>query len=185
MNKEILKALPADLFAALEPVFLAAKSNLERDGTLVPFAFVGKLATGEVMPFQVGTESYEAKIESAKHITRLAVLVGGDFVALAMESYSLPKNRIHLHADIVEKYGSVAESPYGIEVVSFSVETLETIWMAQCQIVPKGISKKKKTFKTPTASDFIGVSEGAGTFIGLLPGSKIVDPTLDEPRTLH
>ena len=41
MTKEILKTLPDDLFAALEPVFVAAKSNLERDGSLVPFAFVG------------------------------------------------------------------------------------------------------------------------------------------------
>jgi len=186
MTQTLLTTLPQPYFEAMEPVFLAAKENLERDGHLVPFAFLGNLSTLQVMPVQINTSSYEAKIESAKHVTRVAVMVAADYVALAMESYSLPKNKVHLHADIVEKYGSIAESPYGIEVVSFSIETPTTIWMAQCPIKPLRNSKKRKTFKTPTATDFMGVSEGAGIFVGLLPGSRIVDPSeRDDSRTLH
>ena len=186
MNQQIRTTLPDQYYEALEAVFVAAKENLERDGSLVPFAFVGNFSTQQVMPIQISTESYQAKVAAAQHITRVAVLVAADFVALAMESYSLPKNRVHLHADIVEKYGSVAKSPYGIEVVSFSIETPTTIWMAQCPIKPLGHSKKKKTFIPPTPNDFIGVTEGAGVFVGLLPGSRLSEAAeQDESPTLH
>ena len=186
MTQTLLTSLPQPYFEAMEPVFLAAKENLERDGSLVPFAFLGNFSTQRVMPLEISTESYQTKVAAAQHITRVAVLVAADFVALAMESYSLPKNRVHLHADIVEKYGSVAKSPYGIEVVSFSIETPTTIWMAQCPIKPLGHSKKKKTFVPPTPTDFIGVTEGAGIFVGLLPGSRLIDPSEQgESPTLH
>ena len=173
--KTPLTNLPVQYFAALEPLFVAAKENLERDGLLVPFAFIGDFSTQQIMPLQISTASREAKIESARQITRTAEHFAADFVAIAMECYTLDSG-VHLHEDIIERYDSIAESPYGIAVVSFSIETPTTIWMAQCPVVALGASKSLKTFVMPQPTDFQGYKEASGVFVGLLPGSRIVGP---------
>ena len=48
-------------------------------------------------------------------------------------------------AAILDKYGSIGASPYRVDVVSFGLETRYGVWMSQCEIKPKGISKKKRT----------------------------------------
>ena len=66
---------------------------------------------------------------------------------------------------ILDKYGSIGASPYRVDVVSFGLETRYGVWMSQCEIKPKGISKKKRTIGTPAFQYF---KEVAGRFTHLL-----------------
>jgi hypothetical protein len=60
----------------------------------------------------------------------------------------------------------LAASPYRIDVVVFNLETRHGLWVAQVPGKPKGISKKKRTFGTPTFQHF---AEAEGRFVDLLP----------------
>ena len=55
---------------------------------------------------------------------------------------------------ILDKYGSIGASPYRVDVASFGLETRYGVWMSQCEIKPKGISKKKRTIGTPAFQYF-------------------------------
>ncbi len=83
-----------------------------------------------------------------------------------MEAWGLPKDKLHRHQAILDRYGAIANSPYKIDTVSFVLETRHGIWTAQLPITPKGPSKKKRTFGEVTLQ-FVDGAEGR--FAGLLP----------------
>jgi hypothetical protein len=72
-----------------------------------------------------------------------------------------------------------AASPYRIDVMSLTLETRHGLWVAQVPIKPKGVSKKKRTFGTPTFQHF---TEAEGRFVDLLP---IKDAGEGGAGTLH
>jgi hypothetical protein len=58
---------------------------------------------------------------------------------------------------ILDKHGSIGASPYRVDVVTFALETRHGVWMAECEIKPKGISKKKRTIGKPAFRFFTDV----------------------------
>ena len=98
---------------------------------------------------------------------RLAAMeLDADFVAVIMEAWSLPEDKARNYQAILDRYGSIAASPYRIDIVTISVETRHGLWLAQMPIKPKGVSKKRRTFGEPNYRLF---SEAEGRFVGLLP----------------
>ena len=83
-----------------------------------------------------------------------------------MEAWGLTKDKLHRHQEILDRYGAIANCPYKIDTVSFVLETRHGIWTAQLPIMPKGPSKKKRTFGAVTLQ-FVDGAEGR--FAGLLP----------------
>jgi len=80
-----------------------------------------------------------------------------------MDAWALPAERAHRYAEIIERCGSIGESPYRIDVVSFSLETHWGVWMAQAPIEEgEGGSR---TFAEP---DFRRYPQAEGRFVGLL-----------------
>ena len=57
--------------------------------------------------------------------------------------------------------------------MSFTLETRHGLWFAQMPITPMGVSKKKRTFGSPT---FRRYTEANGRFLALLP-AKDADET--------
>lgn len=85
-----------------------------------------------------------------------------------MEAWGLPKDQLHRHQEILDRYGAIARCPYKIDTVSFVLESRHGIWTAQLPIKPKGPSKKKRTFGEVT----LQFADGAqGRFAGLLPAA--------------
>jgi len=78
--------------------------------------------------------------------------------------------------EIIERYGSIGESPYRLDIVSFSLETHWGIWMAQAPIEEgEGGSR---TFAEP---DFRRYPQAEGRFVGLLP----IKDGEEAPTVLH
>jgi hypothetical protein len=67
-----------------------------------------------------------------------------------MEAWGLPKDKLHQHQEILDRYGAIANSPYKIDTVSFVLEARHGIWTAQLPITPKAPSKNKRTFGAVT-----------------------------------
>ena len=67
-------------------------------------------------------------------------------------------------------------SPNAIDVCSLALETRRGVWVAQPQIKPKGISKKKRTIGVV---EFRYFTEVGGRFMHLLPKKED-----DEPLTI-
>lgn len=76
-------------------------------------------------------------------------------------------------------YGSIANCPYKIDTVGFTLETRYGMWEAQLPLKPKGYSKKKRTFGE-AAFQFMDRAEGR--FAGLLP---VPDDTPSSGAPLH
>lgn len=166
--------IPQPLLASLAPALEAVQGNLKKDGKLVPVAFIVSPEAG-VVPITFTGSGDAEKDGWAHQISMAAAAFHASLICIAMESWSLKRQYVHLHQDIVRKFGSLGAAPesYRLDVVSLSVETVDEIWVAQCPIRPLGISKKKKTFDLAGAQ-WQRFTQAGGRFTGLMPGSKLV-----------
>ena len=158
------------------PLIGSARGFMEKGEALVPVAFAGNLTTKQTMPVMMNAGSDRSKDESAAVIKHSAALIGADFVFVVMETWSLRPDKLHKHEEIIDKYGSIGNSPYAIDVVTLSLETRHGMWLAQMPIKPMGHSKKKRTFGQP---EFRFFTEAQGRFVDLLPTKE------DAPHPLH
>lgn len=161
-----MSELPKAYRAIIEPLIETARGILERGEPLSHMAFVGNLTTGEtkIVPISAGSE--QAKDDAAYMVRHLAHLHQADFVFTIMDTWGLPKDKMHRMRQILDEYGSVGASPYRIDCVSLALETRHGLWVAQLPVKPKGVSKRKKTFGKPKFQLF---TEAAGRFVDLLP----------------
>ena len=155
-----------------------ARGFLEAGEKLQAMAFVGNLATTEVIPVMIQPGSGEDKDQSARAIQSAALILDADFVFAIMEAWSLRSDKISKMDAILDKYGSIGASPYAIDTCSLTLETRRGVWVAQPQIKPKGISKKKRTIG---AVEFRYFTEVGGRFMHLLPEKEGDEP----PTILH
>lgn len=158
------------------PLIDTARGMIEKGESLVPIAFACNLTTKQNMPVMMNAESEQTKDESAVAVKYAAALIDADFVFVIMEAWSLRDDKLRQHDEIRDKYGSIGNSPYAIDVVMFSLETRHGIWHGQCPIKPKGHSKKKRTFGSVQFRFFTDVR---GRFSDLLPAKD------HEPHPLH
>jgi hypothetical protein len=161
-----MSTIPNSYLEVINPLIHTAKSFLENGETLVGMAFVGNFESGMFTPVILDSGSNDAKDNSAMAIKTVAALHQADYVFMLMEAWSLRGDKIHLADEIYAKYGSIAASPYAIDVVSMILETRHGVWIAQQPIVPKGISKKKRTIANPQFTFCDGMK---GRFADLLP----------------
>lgn len=150
----------------LLPLIDRARGFLEAGEALAPMAFVGALEDRHFVPVLMNNGSTEAKDNSATVIERTARIIQADFVATIMEVWSLRQDKIAKMDEIIDRYGSVANSPYAVDTVGVTLETRHGVWVAQIPIKRKGVSKKKRTIGAP---EFRWYDETAGRFSGLLP----------------
>ena len=162
----------------ISPLIDKARSYLENGDKLQAMAFVGNLSTKQVIPVMIQPGSGEDKDQSSRNIQSVAQYSDADFVFTIMEAWSLRPDKVSKMDTIMDKYGSIGASPYAIDVCSIALETRRGVWIAQQQIKPKGISKKKRTIGVV---EFRHFTEVAGRFMHLLP-KKEDDET---PTILH
>lgn len=155
-----------------------AREILEAGEKLQAFAFVGNLTTKQVIPVMIQPGSGEDKDQSARTIQSAALTLDADFVFTILEAWSLQPSKIPQMDAILDKYGSIGASPYAIDICALSLETRRGVWVAQQQIKPKGISKKKRTIG---AVEFRYFTEAGGRFMQLLPKKEGDEP----PPILH
>ncbi len=160
-----MKSIPDAYLKIITPLIQTARGILEEGRPLVGIAFVGNFESNTAVPVVLDTGSEANKNNSAKLIKLTAELQNADYIFLMMEAWSLRKDKVHQMEEIYERYGSIAASPYAVDIVSMSLETRHGVWMAQMPIKPKGISKKKRTIGTPEFQ----LTEAQGRFVDLLP----------------
>ena len=158
--------IPNSYREVIDPLIAKARGFLEAGESLSPFAFVGNFSTKQILSVLINTKDEDTKDGAALAIQMAAAQIDADFVFIIMEAWGLPKDKLPRHQEILERYGSLANSPYKIDTVSFTLETRYGVWVAQPQLKPKGHSKKKRTFGEVTFQ----FADGAeGRFAGLLP----------------
>jgi len=175
-----LSTIPESYRKVIAPLIDKAREILESGESLVPMAFVGNFTTGVTVPVVMQTGTMDEKDRVADSIRLLAGQMAADFVFVLMEAYSLRPDKVARFEAILDEYGSLADCPanWRMDVVSFALETRHGIWVTQCMIKPKGISKKKHTFGAP---EFQLYTEVQGRFVDLLPAKDAPQ----EPGTLH
>ena len=160
------------------PLIDKARDFLEAGQQIQAFAFVGNLTSNQIIPVTIQPGSGEDKDRSAREIHSAALVLEADFVFAIMEAWSLRPDKMPQMNAILDKYGSIGASPYAVDVCSLSLETKRGVWVAQPQIKPKGISKKKRTIG---AVEFRYYTEVEGRFAHLLPKKEDDEP----PTILH
>ena len=158
--------IPTKYLEVIEPLVAEARGYVEAGESLTPIAFVGNFATRQILHVSISTGDDDTKDRSALAIRMAAAQLDADFVFTAMEAWGLPKHKIRHHEAIRERYGSIATSPYKVDVVSFVLEMRYGIWAAQVLLKPKGHSKRRRTFGDAI---FRRMDEAEGRFVGLLP----------------
>lgn len=147
------------------PLIDSARGFLENGESLQPFAFVGNHATGQVVPILIDTGTESSKDRSAQLVKAAAEHTQADFIFTIMEAWGLPKDKLPRYQEIMDRYGSIANSPYKTDTAAFMLETRYGVWGAQVVLKPKGHSKKKRTFGSVVLQFMDGVE---GRFVGLL-----------------
>lgn len=161
------------------PLINKARDFLEAGEKLQAIAFVGNLETHQTIPVLIQQETGDEKDNSARAIKSAAMVLEVDFVFTIMEAWSLRPDKVPQMDAIMDKYGSIGASPYAVDVCSLLLETKRGVWVAQPQIKPKGISKKKRTIQAPVEFRFF--TEVEGRFAQLLPAKEGDEP----PAILH
>lgn len=161
--------IPTRYREEVDPLIAHARNLLEKGESLAALAFVGNLATGEVIPMVLDDSSENAKDRSTHAISLTAGMMEADFIFQVREAWMLPQKYVMRHEEILEKYGSIGASPYGQDVVAFSLETTHGTWIATSPIKPKPPSKKRRTFGSV---EFAHMPEVQGRFVGLLPAKQ-------------
>jgi hypothetical protein len=170
-----LKPIPARFAPLVDSMMNTARGILERGEKLAPLAFVGRSATGELFPVSIDTDGPENKELSANQIRLTADMVKADFIFSVMEAWALPKRLLTRHQEILDRYGSIGASPHKEDVVTFSLESRDGVWVGSAAIKPKPPSKKKRTFGQV---DFIFADGVEGRFVGLLPAPTAAEQTV-------
>jgi hypothetical protein len=161
--------MPKAYWETIAPLIERARGFLEDGQNLEPIAFVGSFEKQAMTFVVLNTGDGDVKDASAEQVRRTAHREDADFVFTIMEAWGLPPEKVSgKYQAILDRYGSIAASPYAVDVVSFALETRHGSWVAQVPVKPKGISKRKKTFDEPRFRFF---SETAGRFASLLPQS--------------
>lgn len=164
------KPLPEALRAIAEPLVAKARATLETGEKIKGVAYVGNVATGQLMPVDLRVDSDESTARSMEAVTLAARHLHADFVLSIFESWSLRPDKVDQAEKIFEKYGSIGASPYAVDVCFFGIETRVGTWAATPHIKPKGISKKKRTFGPVV---FAFATEAGGNFGKLLPDKTL------------
>jgi len=162
----------------ISPLMGKARDFLEAGDELQAFAFVCNLTTKQIIAVMIHPGSGEDKDKSAREIQSSAMASDADFVFTIMEAWSLRPDKVSQMDKILDKYGSIGASPYAVDVCTFMLETKRGVWVAQPQIKPKGISKKKRTIGSV---EFRYYTEVEGRFAHLLPNKEGDEP----PTVLH
>lgn len=149
---------PESYLTIINPLIETARGLLEKGEQLAPIAFVGSFTSGKTMQVLLDSTGDESKDHSALAIRMAAEMLEADFVFVIMEAWSLRKDKMGQMEAIIDKYGSIGASPYRVDITSFALETAHGVWMAECEIKPKGISKKKRTIGKPSFRFFTEVS---------------------------
>lgn len=161
-----MSAMPKAYRETIAPLIEKARGFLENGESVEPIAFVGSFEKQTLTFVLLNTGDGDLKDASAEQVRRTAHREDADFVFTIMEAWGLPPEKVGRHQAILNRYGSIAASPYAMDVVAFALETRHGSWVAQMPVKPKGISKRKKTFDEPQFQFF---SESAGRFASLLP----------------
>lgn len=161
-----MSAIPESYWEMVAPLIDRARVLLEDGENLRPIAFVGSTEKGSISVVVLSTAGGDILNTSAEQVRRSAHRERADFVFTVMEAWGLPPDKAGKYQAILDKYGSIEASPYAVDLVSFALETREGSWVAQVEVKPKGISKRKKTFGEPRFRLFAESEEG---FAALLP----------------
>lgn len=158
--------IPPAYLSHIEPIVAKAKGFLENGEALTPVAFVGTFTNNTVIPIMLDSSSEESKNRSSTMIAAAAAQADADYVFTVIEAWALPKKYLNRVEEIYQQYGSLANFPYRMEVAGFTLETRHGTWMAQCTILPKPPSKKRRTIMPP---QFVFGDAAQGRFANLLP----------------
>lgn len=161
-----MNIIPEAYLKIIESIIQDARELLEKGEHLNATAYVGNFASRTIIPVVLRVDSEAAKEDSAELIKLAADFNNADFVFALMEAWSLRKDKLSKAEEIYERYGSIAASPYAVDIIAASLETIHGVWMAEIPIKPKGFSKKKRTFGVPEFKHF---TETEGRFVHLLP----------------
>ncbi len=145
-----------------------ARILVERGDPLAARAFIAHIGRGEIVPVRLDDSSDESKVDSARAIQVRAALLGADFIFIIREAWRLPEKYLPRYDEIIDKYGSIGASPHAEDIVMFSLETPEGIWMAMLPLKAKPPSKQRRTFGPVV---FKHIPNVHGQFVGLLPSA--------------
>lgn len=158
--------IPPAYKAHIDPIVAKAKGFLENGEALTPIAFVGSFTNKTVIPVVLDSSDEQGKDRSAAMVAAAAKQTDADYVFTVMEAWALPKKYVTRVEEIYEKYGSLANFPHRLDVATFMLETRHGTWVAQCTILPKPPSKKRRTIMPP---EFVFGDGAQGRFSNLLP----------------
>jgi len=175
INKQPISNPPKSYLDIILPLINKSREMLEKGEELMALAFVGNLTTQQVIAVLIDNESDESKDKSVSAIRKTAIHIDADFIFMVAEAWSLRPDKLNRYQEIVDKYGSIGASPYALDVCSFRIETRHGMWIAEPQIKPKGISKKKRTIGEVQFRFFDALE---GTFSHLLPDKGEPSSTL-------
>ena len=160
------KPIPKVLQESVARWVKVARENLEADGHLQPTAIVGNSQTGKMMMLGLDTSSDMAKDAMAAHLRYVAEETNANYIFTIFDAWILRPDKVHEYDKIISIYGSIGQSPYRVDSVSFMLETKAGQWTGVAQQKKLGLSNKKKTFGEVKFSSMTG----SGRFANLLKG---------------
>jgi hypothetical protein len=173
---EMEMELPDNFKAVFDDIVTAVRQDLRKGGQLEPWILVGS-ADDRVHEI-VGKMNNQADKEQWSTDTHNAVRVlGGKLVIMVTESWGLPASMVPQHFEIIEKYGSIGNSPFKVDCISISLETEYGHWLGLADIKPDPPSKFRRKLGE---LKIIPAHYSAGLFGGFIPKLDIATKSLTQ-----
>lgn len=141
---------------------------MEKGNSLASMVFVGSSKREQIVPVKISLIDDASRTTATAHVRKVCEATEADFVLMVCEAWSLLPQYLSRYEEILERYGSLSACPasWRAEVVSITMETRFGTWAAQPRIVPKGASKKRRTFGEPV---FVFSEYTEGRLSNMLP----------------
>lgn len=152
-------AMPVKLEAVLSNLMSTAYKMLAEGQELSPVAFVGSLLKNELNALMLNMPDQAGKELSVDQIRDFCAEEQADFVILFTEGWALPAALTEEYDDILEKYGSIANSPYRLDTFVVSVETPAARWTGFAVLKPSKSGKGREP-SAPLEMHYQGASRG-------------------------
>lgn len=150
----------------LKDLLEKAKELMEKDGYIVPAAFV-ETEDKELLILDCKQPIEEGKKdELVKVLKDTAKKTNATMIVMLMEAWTLQTEKDKCVLDVIEeaeKIGGIGKHPNAVENVVMTVETYDGAWLAVAPIYEKD---GKRTFNIPNLTSSV---KSEGRFFNLLP----------------
>lgn len=157
---------PADLAAQVDKVLAICRAQMT-EGAVAAVTYVIDSRTGTMVPVEMHMPNEVSKDISAAMVRWTAKNMKADATIMVNEAWTLSREDLQRHAEIIARYGSIRDYPGKLDVLMVQVQTRAGHWLGRAPIEHAGDARRCGPMEV------IRGDAAAGTLTNFLPPEEL------------